>query len=647
MRYSIVFLFAFFHFSGMSQSMGFYIDGNIKNSVLIKAEGGVTIDVVQNQQVIIQSISSSNGKYDLKGIVDVTVPFEVVFYKDGFYSKRVSINYSKVNPEDFPAGDISPWRNSSIDMIPKSVAADLSFLETEPVAKFGIGASNAFDVAYDKKMRAKIESLLLQAEANKTAIEIKYQTALAAADASYKEKKYEEALGKYEEALGYKPKEKYPNDRIQELDALIQAAKKEGLADQQANAEYYNLIAAGDAFRDQKKYDQAIAKYTEALAKKTEQYPKDQIIAVEKLKKSAENQAKYQELITAADMFFSQKSYLAAKEKYLLATKLIPSEQHPIGRLTEIEKRLTEQSADKEKKQKYEDAIAAADNLFKEEKWVNAKAKYLEAIEHESSATYPISKISECETQILALEKNKEKADKINKLLTEGSALFIASKFADAKSKYDNVLILDPENAEANLKIAEIGKRNAEALDEAAKEATFLKLVSDGDLAAKGLKYALAKEKYEAALVVKANVGVQSKLDEVNKKIKEQQDKEELEIKFLALKTEGMNFATEQKWQEAKVKLTDANKIRTDILIVAKLKEIESKIQSNDASAKLEQEYAKFIADATIKETANDLDGAILDYKSAAAKKPSEQLPKDKIKELEAQKINNRNIFQC
>ena len=106
------------------------------------------------------------------------------------------------------------------------------------------------------------------------------------------------------------------------MDALIQAAKKEGLADQQANSEYNNLISAADAFRDQKKYDQAISKYTEALTKKIEQYPKDQIVAVEKLKKASDNQAKYQDFITAADMSFSQKSYLAAKEKYTLASKL-------------------------------------------------------------------------------------------------------------------------------------------------------------------------------------------------------------------------------------------------------------------------------------------------------------------------------------
>ena len=641
MRYLIAFLFAFCGFYGTSQSMGFHIDGITKNSVLFKSEGGFTIDVVQNQQVIIQSISSSNGKYDLLGNVDVSVPFEVVFHKEGFYSKKIGFNYSKVNPEDFPAGDISPWKNSSIDMIPKSVAADLSFLEEEPIARFGIGASNSFDSAYEKKMRAKIESLMLQAEANKTAVEIKYQAAIAAADASYKGKKYAEALGKYEEALGYKPKEKYPNDRIQELDALIQASKKEELADQQVNAEYYNLINAADAYRDQKKYDQAISKYTEALTKKVEQYPKDQISAVEKLKKAADLQAKYQEFITAADLFFSQKSYLAAKEKYTQATKLLPTEQHPIGRLAEIEKRLNEQSAEKEKKQKYEDAIVAADNLFKEEKWSEAKVKYQEAIEYESSATYPISKISECETQILAIEKNKEKADKISKLLSEGSSFFAASKLVEAKIKYENVILLDPQNAEAALKLTEINKRNTAFLEEAAKEATFLKLATEGDLAAKGMKYSLAKEKYEAAILVKSNPAVQLKLEEIIKKLKEQQDKEESESKFQVLKSEGMNLAAEQKWQEAKVKLTEANKIRTDALVVAKLKEIEGKIQSNDASTKLEQEYAKLLSDAANKETSNDLDGAILDYKSAAAKKPSEQLPKDKIKEIELQKINS------
>lgn len=629
----------------MAQNLTFNFKGTVENIDLGKNEPGVSVAIVQNGSSIATATTASNGKYNLKGSVNYTKPFSVVFSKSGLVSKKVDFNLVSLNEEDIPAGsEYQPISDLSMKMFAERPEVDFSFLNTEPVAKFDWNQSKAvpeLNKVASEKTRIKIEKLLMDADANKNANEAKYQSAIAAADGFYNQKKYVEALAKYEEAIKFKPKEKHPNDRILELDALIQAMKKAALADQQANSEYYNLISAADAFRDQKKYDQAIAKYNEAIAKKDEQYPKDQIIAVEKLKKEAENQGKYQEAVTAADMFYNQKSYMAAKEKYTIANKLKPSEQHPITRLADIEKKLNEQTAAKEKKQKYEDAVAAADLLYNEEKWEEAKTKYKEALTFESSATYPISRIKDCDSKLLAAAKEKEKADKIAKLLVDGGTLFTASKWAEAKIKYNEVLILDALNAEAKQKLDEIALKIAEASDLAAQEAKFTKLVNEGDLAAKGLKYADAQKKYEEALLIKTNPAVQTKLDDVIKKIKELADKETLDAQFQTLKSEGMKLATEQQWLEAKSKLTEAQLIRQDPAIAAKLKEIEAKIQANQALMQLEEDYKNLIAEAETKEAANDLDGAIAKYKEALLKKPKEQMPKDKILELEALKLNS------
>ena len=642
MKKLLAILFLFSVFSSLAQDPLFHVDGSVKNGTLGKPEAGVTVALFQNGVSIFQVMTSSNGKYDLIAPVDLSKPFDVVFKKDGFYSKKIAIDVSKINTEDFPAGDYRPWTNTPIDLISKTVAADLSFLENEPVIKIGNGISPELNTVYQSKMKAKIEKYLIDADKLKAENEAKYQAAIKEGESLYLvQKKYEEALSKYEEALSYKPKEELPIQRIGELDALIAAQKEADLAVNQADSEYLNLIKAAETLRNQKKYDQAIAKYEEALEKKDEQGPKDQIEIIKGLKKEAENQVKYQEAIAAADIFYNQKSYLAAKEKYNIAHTLKPLEQHPITRLAEIEKNLGALNAAQEKKKKYDEAVEAADALFVSEKLEEAKAKYSEALIFESSATYPSDKIKECNDKLLLIAKEKEKAEKIGKLLIDGGVLFTGAKWNEAKLKYNEVLLLDPTNAEAKLKIDDITKEIANQADKAAQEAKFTKLVAEGDLALKVVKYADAKAKYEEALLIKADASAQTKLDNVIKKIKELEDKEALEVKFQELKAEGLKLATEQQWVDAKSKLNEALLLKQDAVIIAKLKEVENKIAANESLVKLEKEYLDLITAAEGKEIANDIDGAIGKYKEASLKKPTEQKPKDKIAELEALKLNN------
>lgn len=642
----ILLVFLLFLTVGLSaQTLTFSFKGTVTNQDAGNNESGVTVSIVQGGSTLKSVTSGSNGKYTLEQEVNYLKPFTIVFSKNGLVTKKVDFDFTGLNEEDIPAGSVyKPLTDLSLSLFAPKEGVDFSFMDNEPVAKFGWNPAGmaAPDNAYNSKTKAKIDKLLAQGDQNNAANEAKYQALIKEADNLYlTQKQYKKAQEKYEEALMIKPKEKYPADRILELDALIQAEEEKALAEQQADSEYLNLIKSADLLRDQKKYDQAIAKYNEALAKKENQYPRDQITLIEGLKKEAENDAKFQELVKAADMFYNQKSMEAAKEKYLLAQKLKPSDAHVKTRLAEIDKKMTEQNAAQAAKQKYQEAVDAADALFNEEKYLEAKAKYNEALTFEDAATYPVERIKECDAKLLEIAKDKERIEKIAKLLGEGNTLFGQTKWQESKAKYLEVIALDPTNAEAKARLDEIELKIEESKNQAALDAKFTKLVTEGDLASKALKYPDARAKYEEALGLKADPAVQAKLDDVIKKIKELEDKELKEAEFNALKAEGMKLAGESKWLEAKSKLLEAQAIKTDAQITLKLKEIEEKIKANEALVQLEKEYNDLITAAQTKESALDYDGAIAKYKEALVKKPNEKLPKDKITELEALKLNS------
>ena len=118
-------------------------------------------------------------------------------------SKKILINSNNLNVEDLPAGNEIPIPDLDLDMFATRPSADFSFLETEPVASFAWDSKKMvldFDRVASEKTRKKINDLLLKAEQNAAANEANYNKAISAADALADQKKYEEAVAKYEEA---------------------------------------------------------------------------------------------------------------------------------------------------------------------------------------------------------------------------------------------------------------------------------------------------------------------------------------------------------------------------------------------------------------------------------------------------------------
>lgn len=601
----------FFAFLSSAQTLKFRFDGSISNIDAGKKEGGVTVSVIQGGATLFSSTSASNGRYVLSGDINYSIPFEVVFSKSGFVGKKVAFDFVGLNEEDTPAGaEFKPVTDLSIDLFGERPNVDFSFLKTQPVGQFKWNAQKfAADLNSSEaaKIKTKIDKLLLDAEKNNEQAEANYNAAIAEADKQYAANNHEAALAKYEEALSIKPKEKHPIDRILELDAIIQKKKEAELANKQENAEYYNLIQAADNFRNAKEYDKAVAKYNEALAKKEEQYPKDEIKKIEALLKEKENQAAYQTAIETGDMLLKQKSYKAAKDQYLAATKLKPSEQYPKTKLAELEAKIQAENDLLSAKKKYEDAVAAADKLFTEEKWEESKVKYQEALAIESASTYVSGRIKLIDETLAKEKAEKEKLAQIEKLLSEGAAAFTTKKYDEALSKYKAVIGLDAANAIATTKIPEIEQLIADAAKNAAMEAEFLALVKKGDDALVAKKLPESIGFYEQALALKQDAPVQAKLDAVKKQLEDLKNAEQLQAEYTKLITEGKSLFDAKDYEQALTKYEAAKVLKplekvpqTKIdEINAILKQLEEQNQKNaQLTALLSEGEALFVSES-------------------------------------------------
>jgi len=704
MRYIVLILLVFAASFSWSQSLVFEFKGQVDNLDVNKREGGVTVSIVQGGSTVSSATTASNGKYSLSSSVNYRSPFKVVFSKAGFVTKFVEFNLGSLNEEDIPAGTtFRPLEDLSMSIFSNRDNVDFSFLNSESVATFDWnpnGAAVRLDKVESARVSKKILDLLEKADKEKAEAEIKYQAAITKADELYNSKSYEGALAKYEEALKYKPAEKYPADRVVELDALIQANKAKALAEAQKDEKYNNLIAAADNLKGQGKLEEAVIKYKAAVVEKDAQYPKDQIIAltkqIEDKKKEAENQAAYDAAIKAADSFLKQNSVKAARDKYVEASKLKPSEQYPKDKLAELDGKLKEQAEKEAIKKKYDDAITAADALFDEEKFAESKVKYQEALAIEASSTYAKGRIAMIETKLKEQQEAKAREVKIKQLLTEGGSFMVASKWEDAKAKYNEVLTLDPGNEEAKQKLTLVSQKIEEAKNLALQEENYNKLIKEGDVANTAKKYEDALSKYENARQIKSTPEVVGKIDAVKKiiddlaaenakkakydeaikagdelfktskwdesiaKYKEAQGVDNTQTypgqkitEIEKLKAEAAaknqkkadydaaiaaadNLFSGAKWEEAKTKYRDAQVIdNSQTYPAGKISEIDGILAKLAEEAKLKKKYEEIITAANKLFTESDWEKAKAKYKEAIAIDAGQPLPAQKIAEIE------------
>ncbi len=646
MKYFIVVITLLLSSIGWSQSLQFLFRGRVENFDLAKNEGGVKVSMVQGGATISFATTSSNGKYTLKGSVNYSQPFDIVFSKSGFVSKKVAFDFSSLNEEDTPASaEFQPIEALDMSIFKERENVDFSFLDSEPVAKFEWNERKVqarLDGTLVSRMRTKIEALLNEAENEALKLEADYQAAIRAGDDAFTKKEYENALSSFEEALGYKPNEKYPADKILELDALIRDQKNEALAEKQANQEYYNLIEAADNLRDDENLEKAISTYKEASAKRPgEQYPKDQITGIQDQldakNKALENEEAYKKAIKSGDIFLKQNSLRPAKEKYQAASKLKPEESYPKEKLKEIEDKMSALEEQEAIKKKYSDAIAAADVFYDAEDFQAAKDKYKEALTFESSSMYAKGRIAMCDEALENSQAEEERLAKIQELLDKGNTDLTGLKYEDAIASFSEVLTLDDKNAEATTKLAEAQLKLEELANEAEREKQYTALIAEGDLANTAEKLEDALAKYQAAKAINNTPEVNEKIAGVQDAINIAKSEADKVAKYTALIADAETKFGADDLQGAIDKYTEATTLDPSKPEPAKrITEIQKILDERAADQVKNDQFAALMKEGNDLMAANDLENAKTKFQEASSVDAASPEPQIKIDEIDA-----------
>lgn len=588
---------------------------------------GVTVSAVANGSVVYSTSTGRRGNYLVK--LPVGTEYIVKYEKNGYVTKVMLVNVSGVNEEDLPiGGKIMP--PVDIDLFKNRESVDFSFLEQEPVVEWDYDERKMlmdWDRQVYNRMKKKIEDKLAEAEQKEKQSDAKYNSLITEADKLFTAQDYEGALSKYEEAISIpgKEMEEHPNNRILEIEELRQAQAEKELAEQQSNAEYQNLIDAADNLASSKDYEAAIAKYEEAsLLKPEEQYPKDQILALQAEKDKAEKMEEYTTLIKRADGFFDQNSLKVARDIYQEASKLIPSEQYPKDQLVRIQEKLDAQKEQREQKQKYDDAIAKANEFYDAEEYEQAIAKYEEAISYESAATYPKERIDMAKAALEELKAAAEEEEQFNNLVKEADELVVAGDYEQAIAKYDEALtiktdgetetkkqkaqdLLDESIADQEkqkqieeLLVSAAEKMSASSFEEALTDYTavlsldqnnvkaiegkaavekaitqqkalaekkeqFDQLVDEGDQAFSADDWETAKLKYEAAMdIFEEDQHVKYQLAKIEEELRNLREQQQINEQIQSLLDEAENLKSDEKWKQVIDKYEEALNLDED-----------------------------------------------------------------------------------
>jgi hypothetical protein len=496
----------------------------------------------------------------------------------------------------------------------------------------------------------KLEELANKAEEEKKAkeIEARYQAAIVAADAAFKAKNWEQAKTKYNEALGIKAEEKYPQDQLSAIDKTLSEKAEQEEADRLAKeleANYKAALDKGDAaFRD-KKWEEAKAGYNEALAlKAAEKYPKDQLVAIDKTIADADKQADaerkkkeldeaYAAALAKGDAAFRDTNWDEAKAGYNEAIALTAAEKYPKDQLVAIDKAIAdakrtedEEKARQEQEARYQKLIENANELFQNANYTAAKGKYQEASAVKPDERSPKDKMAECDVKIAEMalleeeeRKRRELDDKYNELIAQADKNFDGEKLAEALKDYKDALQLKPAEQHPADRIANIEQRlDSDARAKAEKERLereqaelekrYNDLVTKADAAFSSKQYENAKLGYQDALTVKeGEKHPTDRLAEIDRIMAE--------------------MAANDEAARLKAEAEAAEKARLE-------EELRRKQADIDA---LENSYRDQVAAGDLAFGQDSYDVAREKYTAALAIKPEETYPKDQLTRMETE----------
>ena len=515
------------------------------------------------------------------------------------------------------------------------------------------------DEAYPTKMIAKAQEEM----GNAAELEEQYAALLTQADDLFAEEKFAEAIPIYQQAIGIKPKEKYPKEQIE-----LAQKEQQRLAEEKAKKEQYDAaIAEADNLYAAENWVGAKDKYKAALViLKDEEYPKQQIADIDsKLSAAEELEKQYASIVKDAEDLLKKEQYEEAKTKFEEAQTIKPQEARPPAALQEIETALAaiaaakaaEEAAEKERLAKieadYNAAIQSGDQAFESKDFSSAIASYETASSLKPEESYPTDQIAKARGEM----ENLAAADKAyQEHMTAGNDAKSKEEFEVALTSYNSALGVKPEDEAATAAIAEVNgliqaKADAEAAAEAELQAQYDGFVKQGDdaYATKDLSGAIGF--YEQAQGVKPEESYpQEQITKLNAELAAMANAAEA---YALHMKEGAKAQKDENYEAALTSYNSALGVKPeDEAATAAIAEINGLIQAKAdaeaaAEAELQAQYDGFVKQGDDAYTAKDLSGAIGFYEQAQGIKPEESYPQEQITKIRGELTDIANAEEA
>jgi len=465
------------------------------------------------------------------------------------------------------------------------------------------------------------------------AVEEKYNKFIALADQSFAGSDYYSAKTNYQQALTIKPEEAYPKQKIAEIDNILAQQKNKEAADN-----YSKFIALADAAFNKEDYAVAKSNYNHASGYKPEErYPIDRIAEIDRIMaQRAANQSNYNNAIARADKLFKSSKWEEAKSAYQEALSIYPTEQYPQARINEIDNKLIAMRSAAEQEQARESAYKAsvrrADSLLNLKKYQESMASYNQALAIKSKEQYPKQKIAEIEK---LLAQQKELDDKYTNMISYADDLFNSEKYTDSRNSYTNASALKPAESYPKERIAEIDRilaaQKVAAEQKAQNDAQYKNLIAQADAQYKAKDYARAKSGYEQASALKPNeIYPKQQIVTIDNLLSKQAEEERLYAQAIS---NGDGLFAQKKYTEAISAFNQALSIKpNESYPKQKISEAQSIINAENQK---QQQYASFISQADNLFNQKSYAEAKPVYQQASQIMPNEQYPKNRIQQID------------
>ena len=480
-----------------------------------------------------------------------------------------------------------------------------------------------------------------------------YKELITQADKLRDDEKWEESINKYRMASKIKTLDTYPKQQIDLINIKILEKSNSNIQSQ-----YDELIKSADKLFLDSSYDQAMKKYDDANEiSPNESYPTQKIREIKRLiieKESKDNE--YQTLITQADKEFDSESYQDALNHYISAKNIYDNE-YPNQRIEEINLKLNDLKSLNEqkvsKRSQYEDLIKKADQLFTENKFIESKSKYQDALNLFANEYYPKKKLSEIKLKLEEIQSKEEVEKNYQNTISRADALRDENKYLEAKLAYQKAKLILPQNSYPDEQISIIES----ALTKQAKDQTKIEydnVIKIADENFNNKKYGEARDLYKKAREIDfTNDYPNQRIVEINQLLSELSNKENDEKRNTAIKEkfDGLILKAEDakannQLSKAKEFYLQASKIMpNDPIPNSKILEIE-KLMVDQFSNKSKRKYDDFMAKAEKFFNDKNYDKSIIYYRKAWSVLPDETLPKEKIKQVSEAKITALNNME-